>query len=86
MFVGGPPPGLPRPVKQGGTVTFTGAKTFKSPVNARGAFSAYLSPGTYRITATSPDVDSGRGVCFARLPVRVTDGSSASVKVYCQIP
>jgi len=84
LYVGGPPWGIPRPV-QGGTITFTGAVTFKAPVNTRGAFSAYLSPGTYRVTATSPDVDSGSGVCLARRPVPVTDGGSASVKLYCQI-
>jgi hypothetical protein len=85
LFVGGPAPGLPRVLKHGGTVTFTGVLTFSTPVHTHGAFSAHLSPGTYKVTATSPDDDGGRAVCAARRPVRTTEGSSASVKVYCQI-
>ena len=85
LFVGGPAPGLPRVLKHGGTVTFTGALTSKASVHTHGAFSAYLSPGTYKVTATTPDDDGGRAVCVARRPVRVTDGSSAFVEVYCQI-
>src|SRR6476661_5964502 len=82
LFVGGPAPGLPRAVKQG-MVTLSGAQTVKTPVDTHGAFSVLLSPGTYRITATSPDYNGGRGVCVASRPVRVVDRGSESVKVYC---
>lgn len=86
LFVGGPAPGAPRAVNPGGTVLFTGAVTLKAPVHTHGAFSVRLSPGTYSITATSPDYEDSRGVCAGKRPVRVTEGSSASVKVYCHIP
>jgi hypothetical protein len=85
LYVGGPAPGAPRALKRGGTVVFTGALTFKAPVHSHGVFSVRLSPGTYSITATSPVYHGGRGVCAAQRRVRVTDGSSASVKIYCQI-
>ena len=85
MFVGGPAPGLPRVLKHGGTVVFTGTPTVHAPLGTNGRFLVNLSPGTYRVTATSPDYNSGRGVCEAAQPVRVIDGGSASVKVYCQI-
>jgi hypothetical protein len=90
LFVGGPAPGLPRPRPAvHGTVTFTVTGTARDlstvPVDIHGAFSVHLSPGTYSITATSPDYDGGHGVCLAKRPVRVSDRSSTAIKVYCQV-
>jgi hypothetical protein len=85
LFVGGPAPGLPSVLRYGGTVVFTGTPTVHAPLDTNGRFLVHLSPGTYRVTATSPDYMNGRGVCEAAQPVRVTDGGRASVKVYCQI-
>ncbi len=54
-------------------------------LTSQGAFVIHLHPGTYKVTATSPDYNAGKGLCAAPAPVRVTDGGLASVKVYCQI-
>jgi hypothetical protein len=85
LFVGGPAPGLPRAPKNGGTVVFTGTPPAQAQVDTHGRFSVQLTPGNYRVRATSPDYINGHGVCEARQPVHVTDGGHASVTVYCQI-
>jgi hypothetical protein len=85
FLVGGPVPGQPRAVKGGGTVVFTGTPTVHAPVNTHGLFSVHLAPGTYRVSATSPDYVNGQAACEARQPVRVTDGGRAWVKIYCQL-
>ena len=85
LLVGGPAPGLPRALTHGGTVTFTGTPTVHAPVDSHGRFLVHLTPGTHRVTATSPDYLDGHGVCEARQPLRVAVGGRASVKVYCQI-
>lgn len=84
LFVGGPAPGFPRAVS-GGTVTFSGARTVTTHVDSNGTFSVPLSPGTYTVTATSANYNSGRGVCMASRAVRVADRGTESVRVYCQV-
>jgi hypothetical protein len=83
LVMGGPQPG--RRALSRGTITFTGASPSKAPVDAHGNFSVRLRPGTYKITATSPDYSSGDRLCVAGPPVQVADGSDASVDVYCSL-
>ena len=85
LFVGGPAPGLPRALKNGGTVVFTGTPMVHAPLDTRGRYLVHLSPGAYRVTARSPDYINGHGVCEARRAIRVAIGGHAFVKVYCQI-
>jgi hypothetical protein len=66
-------------------VVFTGTPPAQAHLDTHGRFLVHLTPGTYRVRATSPDYINGHGLCEARQPVQVTDGGRASVKVYCQI-
>ena len=54
-------------------------------MSEQGRFSAELNPGTYLVTATSPDYDSGVAACKAIHPVRVSAGKKSSVKVFCRV-
>jgi hypothetical protein len=54
-------------------------------MSEQGRFTAELRPGSYVITATSPDYDSGGAACEAAHPVRVSAGEVASVEVFCQV-
>lgn len=84
VYVGGPAPGSPRPVA-GGAVMFAGTERTTTAMSDHGHFSAELEPGVYVVTATSPDYKSGRAVCEAAHPVRVSAGRTASTHVICQV-
>jgi hypothetical protein len=84
LFVGGPAPGRPRPLTEG-SVTLEGAQAATTPLDGEGSFVVHVPPGTYRVTATSPEYDDGRGVCRAPRPVPVLQGERVSIRVFCQI-
>lgn len=83
LLMGGPYPG--RRALSRGTIFVTGGSSSKATVNAHGSFSVSLKPGTYTITATSPDYGDGDRLCVARNPVRVADGRESPVDVYCSL-
>lgn len=83
VSVGGPAPSAQGPLS-GGTVTFAGGTLVAAKVDSHGRFSAQLRPGTYRVTATSPNYLGGHGLCVTPGPLRVTAKGSTSVKVYCE--
>jgi hypothetical protein len=83
-YVGGPPGTHPRPVAQG-TVMFAGAGQEVAAISEHGRFSAALKPGTYTVTATSPDYNAGHEPCEAMHQVRVAAGETVSTVVFCQV-
>jgi hypothetical protein len=83
-YIGGPPPGLPRPVARG-TVTLAGPGQAEAVMFEQGRFSVQLKPGVYKVSATSPDYNSGDAACDATHPARVTAGQATSVHVICQV-
>jgi hypothetical protein len=82
--IGGPYPGDPSALSHG-TITLTGASSSETDVDSYGNFAARLSPGSYEVTATSPDYMDGHGTCETWHPVQVLANSVASVDVYCQL-
>ena len=64
-MVGGPAPGLPRPVR--GTVTATASSGNRCDVKVGddGRFDLDLAPGVYRLTGRSPRFGGGRYPCAA---------------------
>lgn len=85
QLVGGPAGHEPQTLA--GIVTFTAADGSRStvPVEADGAFTVVISPGTYTVTGTSPSYGNGTGICRAEAPVTVTfDAGASNVMVNCQ--
>ncbi len=86
--VGGPAPGAPVPLP--GTVTATaanGGATVSVSVGKDGKFRISLPPGSYRFTATSPLMQSGKMTCSAAQPATIRSGKTTSgIKVVCSIP
>ncbi len=85
-LVGGPADGASsmRPAA-GGVVTFARSGHTTAAMSEHGRFHAELRPGTYVVTATSPDYDSGGASCQAVHPVRVSAGKVVSVEVVCPV-
>lgn len=82
--VGGPAPGLPRPLP--GTVTLTGPGVRRDvPVGAGGAYSVTIPAGRYTVTGHSPLYGSGAYLCRAAGAVIVTSGHTARADVLCQM-
>lgn len=82
--VGGPAPGLPRPLP--GTVTVTGPGVHRDvPVGASGSYSVRVPAGSYTVVGHSPLYVSGRGLCRAERIATVTSGHSTTVDVLCQM-
>jgi len=83
--VGGPAPGLPRPVP--GAVVMVDVHGHETTVHAGtdGTFMTDLAPGAYTVTGTSPEVDSGHKPCGPDTPLSVTPGQTAFVTLACQI-
>ena len=96
--VGGPAPGLPRPMR--GTVVFRnpnstmpggGSPAVTRTVGTDGTVQLSLQPGLYSVTGRSPLYESNRGVCRADQPLRISVSSAGvqapmpqHVYVYCQ--
>ncbi len=82
--VGGPAPGLPRPLP--GTVTVTGPGVHRDiPVGVSGSYSVKVPAGSYTVVGHSPLYGSGTGVCRAERVATVTSGHSTEVDVLCQM-
>ena len=82
--VGGPPPGMDRPVV--GTVTLTRSNGVRIRVKtADGRFRVKVAPGTYRLQGTSPLFNSGESTCTG---ARVLVGANriTQADVTCAIP
>jgi hypothetical protein len=84
LFVGGPPPGRPRPVPTG-TVTLRGGVVVHAEVDRRGRFAVVLPAGRYRATGRSSRYGDGAYVCHAQRPVHVATGRLTHATVFCQL-
>lgn len=83
IAVGGPAPGVPRPLA--GEITATGAGTTQTvQVGADGTYRLRLPPGIYTITGSSLLYMSGQGTCrTADTTVTVTAGLTTNADVLC---
>lgn len=81
LFVGGPAPGLPRPLS--GTVVVTGKLTLAVSVGPDGRFVATVPAGTYRLAGSSPAFGSGQYGCHAMSRVRVVPNETVRADVLC---
>ena len=88
QMVGGPAsisggtPTFPVP----GTVTaVSGSASFQASASKDGSFTIVLPVGSYELTGTSPQDDSGRATCLAMSPVIVHSGSVTHADVICEI-
>lgn len=84
LFVGGLPPGKPRPVPVG-TVTLHGPVTVRTHVDGHGRFSMTAPKGVYRATGSSSQYGSGSYTCRAQGSVEVTASHQSRTDVYCQL-
>lgn len=85
--VGGPAPGSPVPLP--GTITAKTARgeTFAATAARDGRFKLSLPPGTYRVTGSSPLMQSGQMICAATAELHVSRGHPVRpVTVVCSIP
>lgn len=64
---------------------FAGSGRKTAAMSEQGRFTADLRPGTYVVTGTSPDYDTGGAACEAAHPVRVNAGETVSVDVICPV-
>lgn len=86
LTIGGPPPGLPRPVA--GPVTLTNVSSgarFTGSAGSDGHFAIVVPAGIYEVSANSPDIDGGRGVGSQDGPLRVRPGATTHENVYFSI-
>lgn len=85
--VGGPPPGVNRPVP--GTVTISGGSTTKElQVGKDGSYTVDVPPGTYTVVGHSPTTLGGGSTqlpCPARGDAVVTSGASTTSDAICSI-
>jgi hypothetical protein len=85
-MVGGPAPGLARPVR--GTVTITGSTGNRCEVKvaANGEFHVDIAAGTYQLTGRSPSFGSGNLPCSADHRVTADrDHTPAVANVICPV-
>ncbi len=83
-MVGGPPPGMDRPVA--GAVTVTSATTECGlDVGADGSFELTVPVGTYTVTGRSPSFGGSRYECSGGT-VKVTSAGETPVTVVCAVP
>lgn len=83
-MVGGPAATAPRAVS--GTVTVEGADgSHTVTAGADGRYSIRLRPGTYTVSATSPQYNDGTGRCSANAPAAVGRSGARTADVYCQM-
>jgi hypothetical protein len=86
LTIGGPPPGLPRPVA--GPVTLTNVSSgarFTGSAGSSGQFAIVVPAGIYEVSAHSPDIDRGRDVGSATAPLLVRSGATTRANVYFRI-
>jgi hypothetical protein len=90
-IVGGPPPG--ESIRARGRVAFVRQQRVTSLVvkfvivGATGRFIAHLSPGTWVVTGTTPQIrPTVNGACAAAKPIKVEANARTSVIVQCDIP
>lgn len=84
LFVGGPAPGSPRPLRSG-RVDFSGNTQVGVRVGHNGNFSASLPQGTYEVTGRSKQFGSGSYECRAAGPIDVISQTTTRIDVYCQV-
>lgn len=83
LLVGGPFPGLPRPLASG-SVSFSGATRVSVRVSSDGSFSASLPNGSYEVSGRSAEFGSGSYPCRASRPISVVSDKTTLIDVYCQ--
>jgi hypothetical protein len=82
--VGGPYHGSAVPLS--GKITLTSSRHhYEATVNADGLFRVRVAPGSYQVTGTSPEINSGTTPCREAVPVVVAAGSETKKQVTCQI-
>jgi hypothetical protein len=86
-MVGGPATlsgGTPVSLVPGTITAVSGSATFHASAAKDGSFTFVLPDGTYRLTGTSPQYNSGQGACAAMSPVVVRDGNMTHADVICE--
>jgi hypothetical protein len=89
ISLGGPANGQVHPIS--GQVTFErGGRPVKTvSVGPNGEFSVPLPPGSYQVTARTPEVSGPAGSssgCALLQSVTVTNGRTTDISVYCPVP
>jgi hypothetical protein len=70
-----------------GTVTATsGGVTRHASAGTDGAFTLVVPVGTYTLSGTSPQMDSGQSSCTAASPVTVVEGGTTHADIICAVP
>lgn len=86
VAVGGPAPGLPRPLP--GSVRLTNMHTHASKVvtvGVDGRYSLPIAPGSYTLTGKSPQYNSGQSYdCQAQRAAVVVSSKTTTSDVYCE--
>jgi hypothetical protein len=80
--VGGPYPGLPRPLL--GVVFVSGSQKLHVVVGIDGDYWVVVRAGTYSISGRSPQYQGGHLVCHARSRMTVAAGTDFKADVFCQ--
>lgn len=83
--VGGPAPGLQRPIP-GTVVAQRPGGSYAVTVGSDGEYTMQLPPGTYTVTGTSSHYNGGSGDCPASGEVTVVRDQARTADVYCHIP
>lgn len=69
-----------------GTVTFDGdGATWSVLADSHGSFKVWLSPGSFRVSATSPRYGAGHDTCRLAHEVKVT-AATPPITVTCRLP
>jgi hypothetical protein len=68
-----------------GTIHLKGPVPTDVHTDSRGRFSQPVPAGPYRVTATSPSYDGGRGECRIAGPLRLRAHHTTHVRVVCQM-
>jgi hypothetical protein len=90
-MVGGPAPGINKPVAGTVVATSTTGRRCKVAVGPDGTFTMHVVPGTYTFTGESPSFGGGKYRCTNGAPVKLTDrptnsqGPSPQVTVVCPV-
>jgi hypothetical protein len=83
-MVGGPPPGIDRPVP--GTVTISdGSTTRQQPVSDDGAYAVDLPPGNYTVVGHSPAAGDNEPACPAASVATITSHMTTTADAICSI-
>ena len=82
--VGGPAPGLPRPIP-GTVVAQRPGGSYAVTVGSDGEYTMQLPPGTYTVTGTSWRYNGGSGDCPPSNAVTVVRDQARTADVYCHM-